>query len=107
MSHMMISFNCLHQYSHCVPGVIVFGSDQEVGGLMRATDRANMSGHFTWIGSDGWGGRTLVSDGNEAQVMLVMCKHIFIATCVYSTGIMPTSVSSLTVGLMRLIISRA
>lgn len=49
-------------------GVIVFGSDQEVGELMRAIDRANMSGYFTWIGSDGWGGRTLVSDGNEAQV---------------------------------------
>ena len=49
-------------------GVIVFGSDQEVGMLMRAVDTANMSGYFTWIGSDGWGGRTLVSDGNEAQV---------------------------------------
>ena len=54
----------------CFAGVIVFGSDQEVGELMRAIDRANMSGHFVWIGSDGWGGRTLVSDGNEAQVYL-------------------------------------
>ena len=50
------------------PGVIVFGSDQEVGELMRAIDRNNMTGYFTWIGSDGWGGRTLVSKGNEAQV---------------------------------------
>ena len=49
-------------------GVIVFGSDQEVGELMRAIDRNNMTGYFTWIGSDGWGGRVLVSDGNEAQV---------------------------------------
>ena len=51
-----------------LPGVIVFGSDQEVGELMRAIDRNNMTGYFTWIGSDGWGGRVLVSDGNEAQV---------------------------------------
>jgi hypothetical protein len=50
------------------PGVIVFGSDQEVGELMKAVERANRSGHFSWIGSDGWGGRTLVSDGNEQQV---------------------------------------
>ena len=49
-------------------GVIVFGSDQEVGELMRATERNNMAGYFTWIGSDGWGGRVLVSNGNEAQV---------------------------------------
>lgn len=27
-----------------------------------------MTGYFAWIGSDGWGGRILVSNGNEAQV---------------------------------------
>ena len=52
-------------------GVIVFGSDQEVGELMRAVERNNMTGYFTWIGSDGWGGRTIVSQGNEAQVKLL------------------------------------
>lgn len=26
------------------------------------------TGHFSWIGSDGWSARTLVSDGNEAIV---------------------------------------
>ena len=52
-------------------GVIVFGSDQEVGELMRATERNNMTGYFTWIGSDGWGGRALVSNGNEAQVKMI------------------------------------
>ena len=46
----------------------MFASDQEVGELMRAVDRHNMTGWFTWIGSDGWGGRVLVSNGNEAQV---------------------------------------
>ena len=35
---------------------------------MRAVDRNNLTGYFSWIGSDGWGGRTLVSRGNEAQV---------------------------------------
>ncbi len=48
--------------------VILIGLLQEVGELMRATERNNMTGHFTWIGSDGWGGRVLVSNGNEAQV---------------------------------------
>ena len=46
----------------------MFASDQEVGELMRAVDRHNMTGWFTWIGSDGWGGRVLVSNGNEPQV---------------------------------------
>ena len=46
----------------------MFGSDQEVSELMKAVGRANISGYFTWIGSDGWGGRSLVSDGNELQV---------------------------------------
>ena len=48
--------------------MIVFGSDQEVGDMMKAVERANMTGQFTWIGSDGWGGRSLVYAGNEAQV---------------------------------------
>ena len=60
----------LYKINICIfsQGVIVFGSDQEVGELMKAVERANVSGHFSWIGSDGWGGRTLVSDGNELQV---------------------------------------
>ncbi|XP_077532106.1 mangetout isoform X2 [Haemaphysalis longicornis] len=49
-------------------GVIVFGSDQEVAGVMRAVRRQNATGHFTWIGSDGWSARALVSEGNEPQV---------------------------------------
>lgn len=35
---------------------------------MKAVKRNNMTGYFAWIGSDGWGGRILVSNGNEAQV---------------------------------------
>ncbi|GLG95076.1 Uncharacterized protein GBIM_02124 [Gryllus bimaculatus] len=49
-------------------GVIIFGSDQEVAGVMRAVRRVNATGAFYWIGSDGWSARSLVSDGNEREV---------------------------------------
>lgn len=49
-------------------GAIIFGSDQEVAGVMRAVRRNNASGVFSWIGSDGWSARNLVSDGNELEV---------------------------------------
>lgn len=49
-------------------GVIIFGSDQEVSGVMRAVRRNNLTGNFNWIGSDGWSGRLLVSEGNEPEV---------------------------------------
>lgn len=49
-------------------GAIVFGSDQEVAGVMRAVRRNNATGAFSWIGSDGWSARNLVSDGNEPEV---------------------------------------
>ncbi|XP_076306569.1 metabotropic glutamate receptor 2-like [Tachypleus tridentatus] len=49
-------------------GVIIFGSDQEVAGVMRAVKRNNVTGYFSWIGSDGWSARALVFDGNEPQV---------------------------------------
>lgn len=46
--------------------MIVFGSDQEVAELMKAVKRLNATGHFNWIGSDGWSARALVSDGECA-----------------------------------------
>lgn len=49
-------------------GVIVFASDQEVAGIMRAVKRLNITDRFSWIGSDGWSARNLVSDGNEEVV---------------------------------------
>ncbi|XP_015185751.1 PREDICTED: metabotropic glutamate receptor 2-like isoform X1 [Polistes dominula] len=49
-------------------GCIIFGSDQEVAGVMRAVRRCNATGTFSWIGSDGWSARGLVSNGNEAEV---------------------------------------
>lgn len=35
---------------------------------MKAVRRTNATGAFSWIGSDGWSARGLVSDGNEAEV---------------------------------------
>ena len=49
-------------------GVVLLGLATEVANLMRAVDRANLTGHFSWIGSDGWGGQVTVSNGNELQV---------------------------------------
>ncbi|XP_039753655.1 metabotropic glutamate receptor 2-like [Pararge aegeria] len=49
-------------------GAIIFGSDQEVAGVMRAVERLNATGAFSWVGSDGWSARALVSDGNERAV---------------------------------------
>ena len=49
-------------------GVIIFGSDQEVAGFMRAVRRCNSTKTFNWIGSDGWSSRALVSDGNEPEI---------------------------------------
>uniref|UniRef100_A0A8W7PNN3 G-protein coupled receptors family 3 profile domain-containing protein n=2 Tax=gambiae species complex TaxID=44542 RepID=A0A8W7PNN3_ANOCL len=42
--------------------------DQEVAEVMKAVRRQNVTGVFSWIGSDGWSARNLVSDGNEAEV---------------------------------------
>lgn len=49
-------------------GVIVFGSDQEVAGVMAAAGRLGATSWFGWVGSDGWSERALVSAGNEAAV---------------------------------------
>ena len=54
-------------------GVIVFGSDQEVAELMKAVKRLNATGHFNWIGSDGWSARALVSDGEKYFLFRVLC----------------------------------
>jgi len=35
---------------------------------MRAVRRCNATGAFSWIGSDGWSARGLVSNGNEPEV---------------------------------------
>ena len=62
----------------------MFASDQEVRELMKAVERANVSGYFTWIGSDGWGGRTIVSNGKEKQVLLVISCCVWVRACPYA-----------------------
>nr|XP_026492229.1 metabotropic glutamate receptor 2-like [Vanessa tameamea] len=49
-------------------GVIVFGSDQEVAGVMAAVRRRGAAQTFSWVGSDGWSARALVAAGNEPVV---------------------------------------
>ena len=39
-----------------------------MAGVMRAVRRCNATGAFSWIGSDGWSARGLVSNGNEPEV---------------------------------------
>ncbi|KAK3599613.1 hypothetical protein CHS0354_035854 [Potamilus streckersoni] len=56
-------------------GVIIFGSDQEVGELMKAVRRQNATVMFTWIGSDGWGGRGLAYEGKEPEVTRLVCVY--------------------------------
>ncbi|KAF4528989.1 hypothetical protein B566_EDAN015192 [Ephemera danica] len=63
----IISMDLLKE-NKSISGAIIFGSDQEVAGVMRAVRRCNATGSFSWIGSDGWSARTLVSDGNELEV---------------------------------------
>ena len=43
--------------------MILFASDQEVAELMNAVKRIGATGKFSWIGSDGWSARALVSEG--------------------------------------------
>lgn len=51
-------------------GVVIYGSDQEVQGLVRAIRRKKAIGKFTFIGSDGWSARELVyQDGYEEEIL--------------------------------------
>lgn len=40
--------------------------------MMQAIRRNNLTGIFTWIGSDGWGARKNAYEGNEPEV------HVFL-----------------------------
>lgn len=46
----------------------MFGSDQEVAGVMEAVTRRGATDTFGWVGSDGWSARALVSEGRERAV---------------------------------------
>ena len=61
----------------------MFGSDQEVAGLMKAVKRCNATGEFYWIGSDGWSARTLVTKGQlYCESMFLLITNIFFETVV-------------------------
>ena len=49
--------------------MIICGSDQEIAELMRAVSKNNAIVFFTWIGSDGWSARSLVSQGKYKTFM--------------------------------------
>jgi metabotropic X receptor len=49
---------------------------KEVGELMKAVKRRNATGMFSWIGSDGWGGRGLAYHGKEQQVNMFLFLKI-------------------------------
>lgn len=66
----------LNENIYTFSGAIIFGSDQEVAGVMRAVRRNNATGAFSWIGSDGWSARNLVSDGNEPEVRYLRLTNI-------------------------------
>ena len=67
-------FTNFHSHHRCeFSGVIVYGSDQEVAELMKAVGRNNGTGMFTWIGSDGWSARTLVSEGRRTILLSLSC----------------------------------
>jgi metabotropic X receptor len=43
---------------------------------MKAVKRRNATGMFSWIGSDGWGGRGLAYHGKEQQVNMFLFLKI-------------------------------
>ena len=69
--------SCIYQEHLLYTGVILFGSDQEVGELMKAVKRRNATGMFSWIGSDGWGGRGLAYHGKEQQVFNFFINRLY------------------------------
>ena len=68
----------INLYFFVILGVIIFGSDQEVAGLMRAVKHMNATGKFNWIGSDGWSARALVSDGKCAIISMYLRSKVFL-----------------------------
>ncbi|XP_077998831.1 metabotropic glutamate receptor 3-like [Glandiceps talaboti] len=49
--------------------VIIYGSEQDCAGLMEAVKTANKSGHFVWLGSDGWSNRQLPAQSERQHIL--------------------------------------
>ncbi|KAM4612458.1 metabotropic glutamate receptor 6-like [Discoglossus pictus] len=39
-------------------GIIIFANEDDIKRVLEATQRANQTGHFLWVGSDSWGSKT-------------------------------------------------
>uniref|UniRef100_A0A8C2VXM0 Glutamate metabotropic receptor 6 n=2 Tax=Chinchilla lanigera TaxID=34839 RepID=A0A8C2VXM0_CHILA len=39
-------------------GIIIFANEDDIRRVLEATRRANLTGHFLWVGSDSWGSKT-------------------------------------------------
>lgn len=93
-----IAFSFCFSLSHSVtPGAIIFGSDQEVRQVMRAVRRSNATGAFSWIGSDGWSARNLVSDDYEPEASSSATSNTYTHTYTYKCIRIPVEIMSLNV----------
>ncbi|XP_053552211.1 metabotropic glutamate receptor 6-like [Bombina bombina] len=39
-------------------GIIIFANEDDIKRVLEASQRANQTGHFLWVGSDSWGSKT-------------------------------------------------
>ncbi|NXA57640.1 GRM6 protein, partial [Nothocercus julius] len=46
--------------------VVLFANEDDIRGVLAAAVRANLSGHFSWVGSDSWGAKVAPVQGLEA-----------------------------------------
>ncbi|XP_074787241.1 metabotropic glutamate receptor 6-like isoform X3 [Athene noctua] len=47
-------------------GVVLFANEDDIRRLLEAAAAANLSGHFSWVGSDSWGAKMAPVQGLEA-----------------------------------------
>ncbi|XP_064359569.1 metabotropic glutamate receptor 6-like [Dromaius novaehollandiae] len=45
--------------------VVLFANEDDIRGMLAAAARANLSGHFAWVGSDSWGAKMAPVQGLE------------------------------------------
>ncbi|NXT41006.1 GRM6 protein, partial [Pelecanoides urinatrix] len=46
-------------------GVVLFANEDDIRRVLEAAARANLSGHFSWVGSDSWGAKMAPVQGLE------------------------------------------
>ncbi|XP_038054375.1 metabotropic glutamate receptor 4-like isoform X2 [Patiria miniata] len=79
-------------------GVVTFASETDIRRLLAAVARANMTGHFIWIGSDDWGTKPNPVEGQEAvaegSITLLPARIPDKGFDEYFTSLTPTNGSS-------------